>query len=52
MKSCDETGKKNLLGKALLKKKKDLNTRQNELSETMKLIDQHTTEGICATPDL
>ena len=40
MKSCDETGtKKKLLGKALLKKKKDLETRQNELAETMKLID-------------
>ena len=33
------------MGKALLKKKKDLKTKQNELAETMKLIDQHTTEG-------
>ena len=35
------------MGKALLvlKKKKDLKTEQNELAETMKLIDQHTTEG-------
>ena len=46
MKSCDETGtKKKLLGKPLLKNKKDFKTRQNELAETMKLIDQHTTEG-------
>ena len=46
MKICDETGtKKNLLGKALLKKTKDLKTRQNELAETTKLIERHHTEG-------
>ena len=46
MKSCDKTGrKKKLLGKALLKKKKDLKTRQNELAATTKLIEQHNTEG-------
>ena len=40
MKSCDETGtKKKLLGKALLKKKKDLKMRQNELAQTKKLIE-------------
>ena len=40
IKSLHETGtKKKLLGKALLKKKKDLKTKQNELAETMKLID-------------
>ena len=40
MKICDETGtKKKLLGKALLKKTKDLKTRKNELAETMKLIE-------------
>ena len=44
MKLCDETGtKKKLLGKALLKKTKDLKTRQNELAETTKLIEQHHT---------
>ena len=40
MKSCDETGtKKKLLGKALLKKKKDLKMRQNELAQTKQLIE-------------
>ena len=40
MKSCDETGtKKKILGKALLKKKKDLKMRQNELAQTKKLIE-------------
>ena len=40
MKICDETGtKKKLLGKALLKKTKDLKKRQNELAETTKLIE-------------
>ena len=44
MKLCDETGtKKKLLGKALLKKTKDLKTRQNELAETTKLIERHHT---------
>ena len=44
MKICDKTGtKKKLLG--LLKKTKDLKTRQNELAETTKLIEQHHTEG-------
>ena len=46
IKSLDETGtRKKLLGKALQKKKKDLKMKQNELAETMKLIDRHTTEG-------
>ena len=46
IKSLDKTGtKKKLLGKALLKKKKDLETKRNELAETTKLIDRHTTEG-------
>ena len=46
IKSLDKTGtKKKLLGKALLKKKKDLKMKQNELAETTKLIDRHTTEG-------
>ena len=46
MKSCDETGtKKKLLGKALLKKKKDLKMRQNELAQTKRLIEQHHQEG-------
>ena len=40
MKSCDETGtKKKLLSKALLKKKKDLKMRQNELAQTKRLIE-------------
>ena len=40
IKSLDETGtKKKLLGKVLLKKKKDLEMKQNELAETTKLID-------------
>ena len=40
MKSCDKTGtKKKLLGKVLLKKKKDLKMRQNELAQTKKLIE-------------
>ena len=35
IKGLDETGtKKRLLGKALLKKKKDLKMKQNELAET------------------
>ena len=46
MKICDKTGtKKKLLGKALLKKTKDLKTRKNVLAETMKLIEQHHTDG-------
>ena len=46
MKICDKTGtKKKLLGKALLKKTKDLKTRKNELAETTKLIEQHHTDG-------
>ena len=46
MKSCDKTGtKKKLLGKALLKKEKDLKMRQNELAQTKKLIEQHHQEG-------
>ena len=46
MKSCDETGtKKKLLGKALLKKKKDLKMRQNELALTKRLIERHHQEG-------
>ena len=46
MKSCDETGtKKKLLGKALLKKKKDLKMRQNELAQTKRLIERHHQEG-------
>ena len=46
MKSCDKTGtKKKLLGKALLKKKKDLKMRQNELAQTKRLIEQHHQEG-------
>ena len=46
MKSCDKTGaKKKLLGKALLKKKKDLRMRQNELAQTKRLIDRHHQEG-------
>ena len=46
IKGIDETGtKKKLLGKALLKKKEELKAKQNELAETMKLIDRHTTEG-------
>ena len=46
MKSCDKTGtKKKQLGKALLKKNKDLKTRQNELAKTMKFIEQHNAEG-------
>ena len=46
MKSCDKTGtKKKLLGKALLKKKKDLKMRQNELAQTKRLIDQHHQKG-------
>ena len=45
MKSCDRTRtKKKLLGKALLKKKKDLKMRQNELAQTKKLIEQHHQE--------
>ena len=40
MKICDETGtKKKLLGKAILKKTKDLKMRQKELAETTKLIE-------------
>ena len=46
MKICDKTGtKEKLLGKVLLKKKKDFRMRQNELAETTKLIEQHNTEG-------
>ena len=46
MKSCDETGtKKKLLGKALLKKKKDLKMRQNELAQTKRLTERHHQEG-------
>ena len=46
MKICDETGtKKKLLGKATLKKPKDLKMRQKELAETTKLIERHHTEG-------
>ena len=46
MKSCDETGtKKKLLGKALLKKKKDLKMRQNELAQTKRLIERQHQEG-------
>ena len=46
MKSCDETGtKKKLLSKALLKKKKDLKMRQNELAQTKRLIERHLQEG-------
>ena len=42
IKICGETGtKKNLLGKALQKKTKDLKTRKNELAETTKLIEHH-----------
>ena len=46
MKIHDETGtKKKLLGKALLKKTKDLKMRKNELAETTKLIERHHTDG-------
>ena len=46
MKICDETeAKKNLLGKALQKKTKDLKTRKNELAETTKLIEHHHMDG-------
>ena len=46
MKSCDKTGtKKKVLGKALLKKKKDLKMKQNELAQTKRLIERHHQEG-------
>ena len=46
MKSCDKTGtKKKLLGKALLKKKKDLKMQQNELAQTKNLIERHHQGG-------
>ena len=46
IKSLDKTGtKKQLLEKAVLKKKKDLCAKQKELAETIQLIDQCNKEG-------